>query len=51
MAYPDDNCMGEGVSAGTLPTSDTPGECKEIVINSSSGGVTAGGRSAKFTCA
>ncbi len=52
-AYSGMDCSGTAVSAGTLPAGTAtgdPGACTDIVIKSANGGVTVGGRSAKFVC-
>ena len=51
MAYPDLECTGVPVSAGTLPPTGANGQCTEIAAEVSSGSVSVGGQSAEFTCA
>lgn len=50
LAYSGMDCDGTSVSAGTLPTSEDPGACKEIVAEEGDGGVSLEGRSAMFMC-
>lgn len=49
-AYSGNNCDGTSVDAGTLPSTHNPGQCQEFVLQSSSGSVSSGAQSAKFSC-
>lgn len=47
MAYPETGCTRE---AGTIPTTDSPRGCVEIVVETEEGGVAAGGQSGMSSC-